>query len=85
MGGAVPAQLCRASAARGRHLIPGGIVKKLRLEDIHVESYTTHTVASVHGTVQANMATLYPALCSGSCPSAVATDCNSCATNQWCC
>ena len=58
-------------------------MKKLRLEDIRVDSYETHPVPQVRGTVEANMAT---ALCATSpikCPAP--TNAGSCATNQWCC
>ena len=32
-------------------------MKKLRIEDIQVDSYNTHATPAVHGTVQANGAT----------------------------
>jgi hypothetical protein len=54
-------------------------VKKLRLEDIQVESYQTNAVPQPRGTVQANVIT---ALCNTfQCP----TDVGSCATNRYCC
>jgi len=58
-------------------------VKKLRLEDIQVDSYETHAVARVHGTVQANMATPLCATNPVRCPGP--TDYASCQTNQYCC
>lgn len=54
-------------------------MKKLRLEDIRVDSYETHPAAPTRGTVQANVIT---ALCNTfQCP----TDVGSCATNRFCC
>lgn len=58
-------------------------MKKLRLEDILVDSYETHTVPRVRGTVQAYMAT---ALCQTSpirCPAP--TDAASCVSSPYCC
>ena len=54
-------------------------MKKLRLEDIQVESYETHVAPTARGTVQANAIT---DLCNTfKCP----TNVGSCATNQFCC
>jgi len=58
-------------------------VKKLRLDDIQVDSYETHAVPRVDGTVQANMAT---ALCATSpirCQPA--TNNASCQSSPYCC
>ena len=55
------------------------IVKKLRLEDIQVESYQTNAAPHPRGTVQANAIT---DLCNTfKCP----TNVGSCETNQFCC
>jgi hypothetical protein len=61
--------LRRAPFARAEiHPVRKGIVKKLQLEEIQVDSYTTETVAQEKGTVQGNMATVLrcptgPAVC----------------------
>jgi len=58
-------------------------VKKLRLEEIQVDSYATGTVPQEQGTVQANMAT---ALCATSpirCPGP--TNSPSCVSSPYCC
>jgi hypothetical protein len=79
-----------ACIGRQRHLhVPAGawnftlsretIVKKLRLEDIQVESYVTQQAQPARGTVQANAIT---DLCDTfKCP----TNVGSCATNRFCC
>jgi len=57
-------------------------MKKLKLEDIHVESYVTVAVLDEAGTVQANAATILS--CAASCRTCVATDC-SCQSGSFCC
>jgi hypothetical protein len=60
------------------------IVKKLRIEDIQVDSYNTHATPAVHGTVQANMATLLRCPTSPfQCPAP--TDAASCQSGTFCC
>ena len=58
-------------------------MKKLRLDDIQVNSYETHAVPRVQGTVQAKMAT---ALCATSpirCPGPTYNA--SCVSSPYCC
>lgn len=58
-------------------------MKKLKLDDIQVESYVTSVVPAEVGTVQANAATLS---CGGTClRSCVVTNCTSCESSPYCC
>jgi hypothetical protein len=57
-------------------------VKKLRLDDIQVDSYETHAVPRAYGTVQANMAT---ALCATSPIRCQPTNNASCQSSAYCC
>jgi hypothetical protein len=67
------------------NLFPGrAIVKKLRIEDIQVDSYNTHAIPAVHGTVQANMATVLRCPTNPvACPAP--TDAASCQSGTFCC
>ena len=56
-------------------------MKKLKLDDIQVESYVTVAVRDEAGTVQANEATI---CCGGSCATCVATNCT-CESGPYCC
>jgi len=64
-------------------------MKKLKLEDIQVESYETSEIPTRTGTVEANAITpacpatlTCPATCSPSCSP---TACASCESAPWCC
>jgi hypothetical protein len=57
-------------------------MKKLKLEDIHVESYATVAVRAEAGTVQANAATIIS--CGGSCRTCDVTNCT-CESGVYCC
>jgi hypothetical protein len=62
-------------------------MKKLKLDDIRVESYETSTVPATRGTVQANENTencgeVTPCTCCASC---VVTYCVSCYSDPFCC
>lgn len=56
-------------------------MKKLKLDDIHVESYETVAAPAGAGTVQANAVTVLGA---GSCATCVATNCT-CESGPYCC
>ncbi|HSU17847.1 hypothetical protein [Longimicrobium sp.] len=59
-------------------------MKKLRLEEIQVDSYTTETVAQEKGTVQGNMATVLRCPTNPiACPAP--TDAASCQSGTFCC
>ena len=57
-------------------------MKKLRLEEILVESYVTEAVPAAKGTVRANEATT---LCETAMPRCQQTLYSSCESAPWCC
>jgi hypothetical protein len=61
-------------------------MKKLRIEDLTVDSFVTNPVPQARGTVEANEATaLCTTICTTAGPACQPTSYASCATSKFCC